>query len=188
MRATGQDNYFTLLGCVQEKQWNTICACSLETEVVTKLHNIGIQIRREVIICLIANRCGYLISDRNRECLQLFITWSIFLTLFHASNRAAAARSMSASVVPWPMDSRIAPRARCGVTPIAPRTPLTVLPSSWQADPTDAATVSAASVSSSRPSTSGSEILSVLGRRCCGCPFKVITNLIRVFLALDLEV
>lgn len=64
---------------------------------------------------------------------------------------AAAARSMSSTCVVRPTDNRTAPLARAASMPMAASTPLTASCSEWQADPTDAATVSAASASKARP-------------------------------------
>jgi len=81
---------------------------------------------------------------------------------------ASAASSVSAACVVLPTDRRTAPLARAASMPIAASTPLTASCSVWQADPTDAATLSATWASTQRPLTPGKDTCSVFGSRSSG--------------------
>jgi hypothetical protein len=87
------------------------------------------------------------------------------------ASSAAAARSISVSVVQRPRERRIAASAESSVTFIARSTGDGSWRPAWQADPVDAATVGQ-SASSWWPRVPAMLRLRVFGSRCWGCPLS----------------
>jgi len=89
--------------------------------------------------------------------------------------RHSTTASISSSVVPRPRLKRIAPMPTSSATPIASSAGDSSTRPAWHAEPVEAATPSNRS-STSTPTCSMKETLSVFGRRCAGCPLRAMRS------------